>query len=69
VATQNGTIDSTYQPIAAIAFDPKPPYDVYAAANGGVAESTNDGELWTRLSGFSPTPAAAPRRGCTGEGC
>jgi hypothetical protein len=33
-------------------FDPKPPYDVYAATNGGVAESTNDGKSWTRLSGL-----------------
>src|SRR4029077_11809195 len=32
------------------AFDPRTPNDVYAATNGGVAESTDDGASWTPLA-------------------
>jgi hypothetical protein len=46
---QNGTINETYHTVAAIAFDPKSPNDVYAATDAGVAESTDDGVSWTPL--------------------
>ena len=46
---QHGTLDQTYHPVAAIAFDPKSPSDVYMATNGGVAESIDDGLTWSPL--------------------
>jgi hypothetical protein len=46
---QHGTITSAYHPVAAIAFDPKSPSDVYAATQAGIAESTNDGASWLPL--------------------
>ncbi len=69
VASQNGTIDSTYHPVAAIAFDPASPHDVYAATNGGVAESTDDGVSWTPLApgpDFNGANSSNPS-GMTGE--
>ena len=35
---EGGAITSSYHPVAAIAFDPGSPNDVYVATNGGVAE-------------------------------
>jgi hypothetical protein len=48
---QHGTITSLYHPIAAIAFDPKTPNEVYAATDGGVAESIDDGVSWSPVPG------------------
>ncbi len=49
LAAQSGSITQAYHPVTAIAFDPKSPNDVYAATDGGVAESTNDGMSWSPL--------------------
>lgn len=57
-ADENGTIDQTYHTVAAIAFDPASPGDVYAAADGGVAESTDDGVTWAPIPS-SPAPPSA----------
>lgn len=75
VGSQNGTIDATYHPVAAIAFNPQPPYDVYAATNGGMMASTNDGVSWTPLpagpdfngSNTSGPPDATGQERCTGN--
>lgn len=61
-AAQSGSLLQTGNPIASIVFDPKTPNLVYAAADSGVAVSTDDGVTWTAL----PTevqgtePATAP---------
>jgi hypothetical protein len=57
-ADQNGTIDQTYHTVAAIAFDPATPDDVYAATDGGVAESIDDGVTWAPVPS-SPAPPPA----------
>jgi hypothetical protein len=48
---EGGAITSTYHPVAAIAFDPGSPNDVYMATNGGFAESIDDGVTWSPLPG------------------
>ena len=58
VADENGTIDQTYHTVAAIAFDPGTPDAVYAATDGGVAESTDDGVTWAPVPSSPPPPPA-----------
>jgi len=57
-ADENGTVDQTYHTVAAITFDPATPGDVYAATDGGVAESTDDGATWAAVPS-SPAPPSA----------
>jgi hypothetical protein len=72
---QHGSINSGYHPVAAIAFDPKSPNDVYAATNGGVAESTDDGVSWSPLpslpagTGFNGSNTSNPSGTPSPERC
>lgn len=50
---QGGSITQADHTVAAIAFDSTSPNDVYAATDGGVVESIDDGRTWSPL----PSPS------------
>ena len=69
---QHGTITSLYHPVAAVAFDPKTPNDVYAATDSGVVEFTDDGASWTPLAagpGFNGSNTSNPSSTPSAERC
>lgn len=69
---EGGSINSGYRPVAAIAFDPKSPDDVYAATDGGVARSTDDGVTWAPIAAgptFDGSNTANPSHAPSAERC